>query len=385
MASPHLSVQRARTASSTEPALTARAPRRVGRFRAAVLLTAAASLGLTLLPGTADATPGNAVTQARTAAEATQLVADAQHHLEAVSEQVNDAQVTLEQQQGAADAAGAALAAAQEQLAVLDGQMRQVARSAFTGQNLSRFNALMTSGSAEEFLAQVNTLDVIAGHTSDVLAQVGAAAAAATEAETAADGAAAAAKQSLDDVSAQQADLQAGIADYTAQYDELSAAQQAQVAQAHAGPALEAPDTVSVSTVSSPSAASAATDATAGALAPSEAAQTAVETALAQVGDAYVWGAGGPSAFDCSGLMQYAYAAAGITLPHSSRAQSAMGAAVSRSELQPGDMVFFYSPVSHVGMYVGNGKMVHAATFGVPVQVTSVDMKGYVGARRMAG
>ncbi|SDY41528.1 Cell wall-associated hydrolase, NlpC family [Modestobacter sp. DSM 44400] len=350
-----------------------------------MLLTAAASLGLTLLPGTADATPGNAVTQARTAAEATQLVADAQHHLEAVSEQVNDAQVTLEQQQGAADAAGAALAAAQEQLAVLDGQMRQVARSAFTGQNLSRFNALMTSGSAEEFLAQVNTLDVIAGHTSDVLAQVGAAAAAATEAETAADGAAAAAKQSLDDVSAQQADLQAGIADYTAQYDELSAAQQAQVAQAHAGPALEAPDTVSVSTVSSPSAASAATDATAGALAPSEAAQTAVETALAQVGDAYVWGAGGPSAFDCSGLMQYAYAAAGITLPHSSRAQSAMGAAVSRSELQPGDMVFFYSPVSHVGMYVGNGKMVHAATFGVPVQVTSVDMKGYVGARRMAG
>jgi cell wall-associated NlpC family hydrolase len=81
--------------------------------------------------------------------------------------------------------------------------------------------------------------------------------------------------------------------------------------------------------------------------------------------------------------MQYAYAAAGVQLPHSSRVQSTMGTPVSRSELQPGDLVFFYSPVSHVGMYVGNGKMVHAATFGVPVQVTSVDMSGYVSARRL--
>jgi cell wall-associated NlpC family hydrolase len=83
--------------------------------------------------------------------------------------------------------------------------------------------------------------------------------------------------------------------------------------------------------------------------------------------------------------MQYAWAAAGVTLPHSSAVQSTMGTPVARSDLQPGDLVFFYSPVSHVGMYVGNGRMVHAATFGVPVQVTSVDMKGYAGARRFGG
>jgi cell wall-associated NlpC family hydrolase len=110
-----------------------------------------------------------------------------------------------------------------------------------------------------------------------------------------------------------------------------------------------------------------------------------VDTALAQLGAPDVWGAGGPDAFDCSGLTQYAYAAAGVTLPHSSRGQSTMGTAVSRADLQPGDLVFFYSPVSHVGMYIGNGKMVHASTFGVPVIVSSVDMSGYVGARRLAG
>jgi cell wall-associated NlpC family hydrolase len=364
VASPHLSVQRVRSTSSTEPTAASRAPRRVGRLGTAVLLAAAASVGLALLPGAALATPGNAVTQANTAAEATQLVADAQHHLEAVTEQVNDAKVTLEQQQAAADTAGAAVAAAQEQLAALDGQMRQVARSAFTGENLSRFNALMTSGSADEFLAQVNTLDAIAGHTNDILAEVSAAATAAAEAKTAADDAAAAARTTLDHVTAQQADLQAEIADYKVQYDRLTAAQQVQVTAVHAGPVLTEPADVP---------------------APTEAAQVAVDTALGQIGDPYVWGAGGPSAFDCSGLTQYAYAAAGVSLPHSSRVQATMGTAVPRAQLQPGDLVFFYSPVSHVGMYIGNGQMVHAATFGSPVQVTSVDMKGYVGARRFVG
>ena len=81
--------------------------------------------------------------------------------------------------------------------------------------------------------------------------------------------------------------------------------------------------------------------------------------------------------------MQYAYAAAGVSLPHSSRMLSQLGSPVSRDALQPGDLVFFYSPVSHVGMYVGNGQMVHASTYGTPVRVASVDMGGYVGARRV--
>ncbi len=119
------------------------------------------------------------------------------------------------------------------------------------------------------------------------------------------------------------------------------------------------------------------------AAAPTAAAQIAVDTALAQVGDAYVWGGTGPNGFDCSGLTMYAYAAAGVALPHSSKAQSKLGRPVSRAELQPGDLVYFYEPVSHVGLYIGDGKMVHARTFGQPVAVTTVDQSGYGGARRV--
>ena len=123
-----------------------------------------------------------------------------------------------------------------------------------------------------------------------------------------------------------------------------------------------------------------------GVVAPSGAAQVAVDTALAQVGDPYVWGAGGPDAFDCSGLTQYAYSAAGVSLPHSSRSQSTMGTPVSVSELQPGDLLFYYSPTSHVAMYIGNGKMVHASTSSKPVMVVDfTSMSGFTHARRIAG
>ena len=119
--------------------------------------------------------------------------------------------------------------------------------------------------------------------------------------------------------------------------------------------------------------------------APTQAAQVAVNTALAQLGKPYVWGAAGPNAYDCSGLMQKAYGAAGIALPHSSNMQSRIGTPVAKANLQPGDLVFFYSPVSHVGMYIGNGQMVHAATAGQPVKVTNLaSMPGFNSARRLA-
>src|SRR3954454_14725466 len=119
--------------------------------------------------------------------------------------------------------------------------------------------------------------------------------------------------------------------------------------------------------------------------APTAAAQVAVDTALAQVGDPYVWAGAGPDSFDCSGLTQYAYAAAGIYLPHSSSMQSTIGTPVSYDALQPGDLVFFYSPVSHVAMYIGNGQIVHAPYSGTTVQVVELAyMPDFAGARRLA-
>ena len=118
--------------------------------------------------------------------------------------------------------------------------------------------------------------------------------------------------------------------------------------------------------------------------APNSAAQTAVDTALAQVGKPYVWGGTGPGGYDCSGLTSTAYQAAGVSIPRTSRAQATAGVPVAKADLRPGDLIFFYSPVGHVGMYIGNGQMVHSSTYGNPVSVAAVDsMWGYNSARRV--
>ncbi len=114
--------------------------------------------------------------------------------------------------------------------------------------------------------------------------------------------------------------------------------------------------------------------------------QGAINAALAKVGSAYVWGTSGPNTFDCSGLTSYAYRQVGITLSRSSRTQySSEGRKVSLSEIQPGDLVFYYSPVSHVALYIGNGKIVHAANPRSGVNVTSLHSMPITGVRRVVG
>jgi cell wall-associated NlpC family hydrolase len=110
----------------------------------------------------------------------------------------------------------------------------------------------------------------------------------------------------------------------------------------------------------------------------------ALQAALTKRGDPYVWGAAGPSAFDCSGLVVWAYAQEGITLPHFTGDQWNSGMHVSRSDLEPGDLVFFYPDISHVGIYLGDGLMVDAPDFGETVQVQPVFWADYVGAVRIA-
>ena len=110
----------------------------------------------------------------------------------------------------------------------------------------------------------------------------------------------------------------------------------------------------------------------------------ALREAMTKIGDPYVWGAAGPNSFDCSGLVVWAYAQLGVSLPHFTGDQWNSGVHVSRAQLRPGDLLFFYSGISHVGIYVGNGFMLDAPTFGIPVGIHPVMWDVYDGAVRIA-
>lgn len=335
-----------------------------GRRWSGAVVAAAGLTAVLLAPVPAHAAPED---PPATAAEAAELVEQTAQQLTALDEQVHQAELAVAAQQQAAADADAAADAAEAVLAQYAPVIRAIAQNGYTGSTQSRVAAFLGSESADDLVAQMTMLDLLADHTDGVLTEVSAAQALAERARTDADAAAAQADAALSTLHEQQAQVQEQAERYEADFERLTAAEQARVTTALAGPVLPAPSA-----------------AVAAAAAPGPAAAIAVQTALGQIGDPYVWGASGPDGFDCSGLTSYAYAAAGISLPHSSKAQSTLGTPVSRADLMPGDIVYFYSPVSHVGIYIGDGKMVHARTFGQPVAVTSVDQAGYRGAVRVA-
>jgi cell wall-associated NlpC family hydrolase len=104
---------------------------------------------------------------------------------------------------------------------------------------------------------------------------------------------------------------------------------------------------------------------------------------MSKIGSPYRYGATGPNAFDCSGLISWAYKKVGVSLPRTSRAMSKVGTPVSRDQLQPGDLVFFYKPVSHVGIYIGDNKILHASTRKSPVKISDMSRMKFNSARRV--
>jgi cell wall-associated NlpC family hydrolase len=111
--------------------------------------------------------------------------------------------------------------------------------------------------------------------------------------------------------------------------------------------------------------------------------KAAMTNALAKLGKPYRYGAVGPNSFDCSGLVKYSFAKTGRALPRTSRAMASVGTPVKKADLQPGDLVFFYQPISHVGIYIGNGKIVHASRTGQPVKISDMARMRFTTARRV--
>ena len=319
-------------------------------------------------PRAAFGAPGTPSTSQDVAA----LMAAKAHELEKITEEFNTARHQLERQQAAARVAADAAAQAQTRLAAAQQQVRGIARSAYIGGSSSDVRAMLTSNSAEDFVRRFSTLSMIASHQNAVLSEAAMAAETAVTTGATAGRVAADAQAVYDAVATQQQQLQSQIDEYRAEFDELSAQERRASIELAGGRASRA-DRPNPATLGSD-------------LAGSQAAQIAVDTALAQVGKPYVWGAAGPDSFDCSGLVLFAYHAAGISLPHSSALQATMGQPVTRAQLQPGDLIAFYSPVTHIGIYTGSGQMVHAPTSGDVVRVASIDAIGSITRmRRIAG
>jgi cell wall-associated NlpC family hydrolase len=301
-----------------------------------------------------------------TAEQARQRVQQAAQQLTVLDEKVQEAQAAVAAQQKAAADAAKQAATAQAAVDAYEPQLRAIAQSSYGGESRSRMAAFLTSTSAADLVQQMTTLDVIAAHTNEVIAGAAHAQAVAQQAKATADRAAAQASASLAQLQQEQTQAKAQVTQYQAEFARLSSAEQAAVLTAISGQTLKAPSASEIS-----------------AMAPSQAIATIIRTAVAQVGKPYAWGATGPNSFDCSGLTSFAYAAAGYVIPHTSAGQSQLGQTIDRAHLQPGDLIFFYSPISHVGLYIGNGMMVHARTFGSPVAVVPVDQAGYRFAKRI--
>jgi peptidoglycan DL-endopeptidase CwlO len=325
----------------------------------------AASLGLVTTPASADPT---------------QQLNDLSQQAQALNEQVHRAQDALTTKQkdlsqanAAAADASAAAADARNREAGYRTQVDQLTSASFQGAQLSQLSALLTSRSTQQYLDQSSMLDLLARQNnqaltdlSSVVAQTAAADKATQAAQQHAQQATDEAAKINDDLQQRQKDLKAQTAKVRAQVDQLGVA--AQAARANAAGTI-----TSASAVGS-------------FVAPPGIRGAAMQSALSQVGKPYVWGGASPSVgFDCSGLVLWAYAQQGVSLPHSAQAQMAMGQSVPRDALEAGDLVFFgtASNIHHMGLYVGNGQMVNASDFGIPVRVQSAWQSDYFGARRL--
>ncbi len=325
--------------------------KRVTRVIAALGVTTLGAAMLTATPSFAD--PDLENVEAR--------VEKLYHEAEQASERYNDARVDLKATRARLTALRADLGRQQANVERIREQAASTVVSHYQGQTLSTTSQLFLSEDPDAFLDQLATVSAYNDQQGQMMAEFATQVKQLELREEAAERELAAIAATQKKLAEEKAEIDAKAGEAQDLLDELEADERARLAAAPSRSANRAP----ISNV-----------------AVSGRAGAAVNYALAQVGDAYVYGAAGPDAFDCSGLTMMAWAQAGVSLPHSSSGQMSSGTPVSQSELAPGDLVFYYSPVSHVGIYIGNGQIVHAANPSTGVQITGVNSMPYSGAVR---
>ncbi|MGV0717291.1 peptidoglycan hydrolase RipC [Mycolicibacterium sp. XJ662] len=356
--------------------------------RPAVGVIASLALLIGMLAGSVQADP---------AEDALAKLHELSRQAEQATEAMHSAQLDLDNKlavQHAAEAKhaedAAALEAARSQLATFQAAVNKVAAAEYMGGRTDGMDAILTAASPQGLIDQLSVQRVMAAEMSAQMTnfrETGAKAAlaaqasakSAADAKTAAEQAAAVRAE----LQAKQSQLQVQIAVVKAQYEALTPHQREELAALPPTPPVPAPlppggDPAIIAAPPAP-----------GAIPPGDLAPptgghsgTVIQAALSRIGSPYSWGGSGPSAFDCSGLVMWAFQQAGISLPHSSQALARGGQAVSVDQMQPGDVVNYYSDASHSAIYIGDGMMVHASTYGTPVRVAPVNNAPIYNVRR---
>jgi cell wall-associated NlpC family hydrolase len=331
---------------------------RLKRSVPAVVIAGTVAVLMALIPTPAAADPA----PPEDAPAAVQRLAELNHQAEVLTErwhyardQLNARRVDLERARADVTAAATSGERARAVEGQYRGQVDRLTQASFQGARLNRLSAVLVSDSPEEFLDQMSALDMLAVDNKQALDRLSGAVLAAQQAERTANEAAARAGQAERDAARLEGDL-------TRSRDEMD--RQIQVVQQRLG-ALNREERDAYTSDGS-------TEFPVN-LVGSGAAIEATRAALSRQGSAYVWGSEGPRTFDCSGLVKWSFEQAGMSgLPHSSQAQARMGSRVSRSQLRPGDLIALYSPISHIGIYVGDGFYVNAPQPGDVVKVVRV-------------
>jgi cell wall-associated NlpC family hydrolase len=341
--------------------------------------------------------------QADPADDALAKLNEVSRQAEQTTEAMHSAQLDLNNKlavQEAADSKHVADAATMDsskaQLATFQTSVDKLAAAQYMGGRTDGLDAMLTATSPQGLIDQLAVQRVMAAEMSAQMKsyrEIGqqaalaeeASAKSAAEAKTAAEQAAAVRA----DLQSKQSKLQLQIAVVKGQYLALTPNQREALAAMPPIPAPPAPDAappaddpnvLAAPPGGIPPGDMAPPGATPGGGSPEAA--TVIQAALSRIGSPYTWGGSGPNAFDCSGLVMWSFQQAGVSLPHSSQALAQGGQAVSMDQMQPGDLVTYYSDASHVAIYIGDGMMVHASTYGTPVRVAPVDNAPIYNVRR---
>ncbi|BAJ27998.1 MULTISPECIES: C40 family peptidase [Kitasatospora] len=349
-----------------------RRPKPASRARVSILTATAAAAVALSAQGGAHADP--APTKDQVKQQVDQLNEEAEIKTEALNASV-EKQQDLQKQVGQLQDQ---LARQQGQVTTVQESLAGIAAEQYRTGSMPQTMQLMLSSTPDAFLGQAGALNVVGSTQADLLKSF-------KDEQSKLDAQRKEAESKLAELDtttkalqADKADVQAKLAKAQELLNTLTQQEREQIAAAEAKAAADAKAkadaAASAASAASQDRASRSTDRPAlDAPAPSNFSGNAVGAAVSKLGSWYAYGAAGPSSFDCSGLMQWAYKQAGVSIPRTSQAQAGAGTSLGTdiANARPGDLIIYYGDQHHVGMYVGNGQMIHAPHTGAQVRYES--------------